>query len=164
MLGLEWFMERDLHGNFRHTVDSPLLMTSLPDIKWQSSHNQQHMLLLYQGPIILSQQTGSLQQVTSCPWSISGSQLLEPAWWEWQPRSEGRALAGTPAALFKDQWKLNQEPSLSCFPVVNKPEITTIPYANSNINCVVLPSPLFSNLNYNTNSWISVHPSHNLVT
>ena len=71
-------MERDRQDNFRQMAYSPLLMVSLPDIKRQSSHNQQHMLL-YQGPIILSQQTGSLQQVTSCPWSISGSQSLEPA-------------------------------------------------------------------------------------
>lgn len=86
-------------------------------------------------------QTGSLQQVTSCPWSISGSQSLEPAWWEWQARGKARTLAGTPAALWKEPGILSWEPSLSCFWVVNKPEITTISYANSNTHCVALPAP-----------------------
>lgn len=84
--GLECFCKRDLYDNFRHNVDSQLFMISLSDIKWQGSHDQQHMLPLYQGPIILSQQTGSLQQVISCPWSFNGSQLLEPAWCDWQPQ------------------------------------------------------------------------------
>lgn len=57
----------------------PLIIISLPDNKWQSSHNRGHMLPLCHRPIILSQQTGSHQQVTSRPWSFSDLQLLEPA-------------------------------------------------------------------------------------
>lgn len=56
-------------------------------------------------------------------------------------KSEGKTLAGTPAALWKEPGILSREPSLSCFWVVNKPEITTISYANSNTHCVALPAP-----------------------
>lgn len=51
----------------------------LPDMEWQNSPNQWHMLPLYHRPITLSQQTVRLQQVILCPWSFSRSQLLEPA-------------------------------------------------------------------------------------
>jgi hypothetical protein len=118
----------------------PLFIISLLDIKWQSSHNQQHMLPLYQGPIILSQQTASLQQVTSCPWSFSGSQLLEPAWCEWQPRREGRALAGAPAVLLKNRGDSANILTV-CFQAINKPEITTIHFVNTNINSMELVPP-----------------------
>lgn len=51
---------------------------------------------------------------------------------------EGRALAGPPAALLKDEENLSQYPLLSCFQAVNNPEISIIPFVNSNINCVEL--------------------------
>lgn len=54
---------------------------------------------------------------------------------------EGRALAGPPAALLKNEENLSQYPLLSYFQAVNKLEISIIPSVSGNINCVELVSP-----------------------